>query len=333
MENFGFPNQIRVSLGSAIVLGLLIGKLDIKPTTVYLLMCRDSKCIANCGFCPQARNSKGKANLLSRVTWPIFKTEKLIRRIEKIKKNRKIKRICIQSLNYPDAYNDVLFFVKELRTRIDIPISVSSKPIKREKMKKWKEAGVNRISIALDGATKKIFEKVKGSKINGPYRWEKQIGALKDAISVFGTNSVNTHLIVGLGETEKELSKTIQMCVDIGVKTGLFAFTPIPGTFLEDFSPPKIDSYRRIQVANFLLVNKKLRFENIEFEKNGRITNFRIKKEIIQEIINSGEPFLTSGCTGCNRPFYNEKPGGPLYNFPRNLFPEEIEEAKRYFDN
>ena len=82
MENFDFPNQIRVSIGSAIVLGLLKGKLDTKPTTIYLLMCRDSKCIANCGFCSQARNSKGKANLLSRVTWPIFKTENLIKRME-----------------------------------------------------------------------------------------------------------------------------------------------------------------------------------------------------------------------------------------------------------
>ena len=34
---FDFPNQIRVSVGSAIVLGLLEGDLDAKPTTAYLM--------------------------------------------------------------------------------------------------------------------------------------------------------------------------------------------------------------------------------------------------------------------------------------------------------
>jgi biotin synthase len=33
----------------------------------------------------------------------------------------------------------------------------------------------------------------------------------------------------------------------------------------------------------------------------------------------AGEAFRTSGCPDCNRPFYNEQPGGPLYNYPRPL--------------
>ena len=42
-----------------------------------------------------------------------------------------------------------------------------------------------------------------------------------------------------------------------------------------------------------------------------------------------GEPFQTSGCPDCNRPFYNEQPGGPLFNFPRPLEAEETEQAVR----
>ncbi|MEA1905235.1 MAG: radical SAM protein, partial [Candidatus Hadarchaeota archaeon] len=41
--------------------------------------------------------------------------------------------------------------------------------------------------------------------------------------------------------------------------------------------------------------------------------------------VNSGEPFRTSGCPGCNRPFYNESPRGPIYNYPKKLSPEEID--------
>jgi len=33
---------------------------------------------------------------------------------------------------------------------------------------------------------------------------------------------------------------------------------------------------------------------------------------------------LTSGCPNCNRPYYNEKPSGPIYNYPRPLKKEEI---------
>ncbi len=53
-----FPDLIRVSLGTAMVLGLLDGKLDAEPTTAYLMTYKLGKCTANCGFCPQAKTSK-----------------------------------------------------------------------------------------------------------------------------------------------------------------------------------------------------------------------------------------------------------------------------------
>jgi biotin synthase-related radical SAM superfamily protein len=40
-----------------------------------------------------------------------------------------------------------------------------------------------------------------------------------------------------------------------------------------------------------------------------------------------GEAFCTAGCPGCNRPFYNERPAGPMYNYPRPLTPAEVEAA------
>jgi len=323
------PENIRVSIGSAMVLGLLRGKLDAKPTTIYLLTCRNEKCSANCGFCPQARDSKGRADMLSRVTWPTFMTRKVVDGIERTVGGGAIKRVCIQSLNYPEVFDEVLLFVREIKSRVTVPISVSCQPLNPEKMRVLADAGVNRISIALDAATEKIFDRVKGQNIGGPYRWERQREALNEAVKVFGEGSVSTHLIVGLGETEKEICQTIQWCVDSGVYPGLFAFTPIPGTALENNPQPSLSSYRRAQVAHCLLTHRKTRFENMAFDSNNCITNFGISKERLLEVIDTGEPFLTSGCPGCNRPYYNERPGGPLYNYPRQLRPEEIEKAKR----
>ena len=325
------PERIRVSTGSAIVLRLLRGKLDAKPTTIYLLTCRNEKCSANCGFCPQARESKGRADMLSRVTWPTFMTRQVVDGIERTVRGDAIKRVCIQTLNYPEAFEDVSVLVVEIKSQVMVPVSVSCKPLKLEKMKALADVGVNRISIALDAATEKIFDRVKGQNIGGPYRWERQRKALNEAVKVFGEGSVSTHLIVGLGETEKEICQMIQWCVDSGIYPGLFAFTPIPGTALENNPPPSLNHYRRVQVAHYLLTHRKIRFENMAFDSNSCLTNFGISKERLLEVIDSGEPFLTSGCPGCNRPYYNERPGGPLYNYPRQLRPEEIEEAKKVF--
>ena len=329
MTGASIPERIRVSTGSAIVLGLLRGKLDAKPTTIYLLTCRNEKCSANCGFCPQARMSKGRADMLSRVTWPTFKTRQVVDGIERTARDGSIKRVCVQTLNYPQVFDEVLFLVREIKSRVTVPISVSCQPLNPERMKALADVGVNRISIALDAATEEIFDRVKGRNMGGPYRWEKQRKALQEAVRVFGEGSVSTHLIVGLGETEKEICKTIQWCVDSGVYPGLFAFTPILGTALEDNPQPSLSSYRRVQLAHHLLTHRKSRFENMAFDRNSCLRDFGIPKERLLEVVDTGEPFLTSGCPGCNRPYYNERPGGPLYNYPRQLLPEEIEEAKR----
>jgi len=112
----------------------------------------------------------------------------------------------------------------------------------------------------------------------------------------------------------------------------LFAFTPIPGTALENNPQPTLNHYRRIQLAHYILANRKTRLEKMEFDLEGKLENFGIHKEMLLEIIDNGKPFLTSGCPGCNRPYYNESPGGPLYNYPRQMQPKEIEEVKQVFN-
>ncbi len=323
------PERIRVSTGSAIVLGLLRGRLDAKPTTIYLLTYRDGKCFANCGFCPQARTSKGRANMLSRVTWPCFPTKQVLSGMERIVKTDEIKRVCIQALNYPTVFDDILSLVEEIKSRVKVPISVSCQPLNLDKMKMLAEAGVDRISMALDAATEEIFDQIKGRLVGGPYVWEKLRDGLRHAGRIFGEGSITTHLIVGLGETEKEMVHMIQWCFDFGVYPGLFAFTPIQGTLLEKSPQPSLGHYRKIQIAHYLITHGKTRCENMAFDDDGCLIDFGVSEEQLREVIKTGEPFVTSGCPGCNRPYYNERPGGPLYNYPRQPLPEEIAEIER----
>ena len=191
------------------------------------------------------------------------------------------------------------------------------------------EAGADRIGIALDAATEKLFNEVKGVNANGPYDWNEQFRQLREALEIFGKGNVSTHIIIGLGETEKEAASLIQQCVNMGVSPALFAFTPIRGTALENKSQPSLAAYRRIQLARYLIINDHTRYGNMRFNADGKITDFGMKKEKVTQVVETGKPFLTSGCPDCNRPFYNEKPSGPIYNYPRNVRKEELSAIKR----
>ena len=72
---------VRVSIGTAISLGLIDGWTVVNPRTVYLLTYYDGKCLSNCSFCSLARNSKSRGDMLSRVIWPKFELEKVINEI------------------------------------------------------------------------------------------------------------------------------------------------------------------------------------------------------------------------------------------------------------
>ncbi|UCH32755.1 MAG: radical SAM protein [Candidatus Bathyarchaeota archaeon] len=317
--------KIRVSSGSAIVLGLMEGVLNAKPTTAYLLTYIESKCMANCGFCSQAKNSESRADRLSRVAWPVFATKQVLPKLRAAIDRKEIARVCIQALNYPTILEDLLALVKSIKyQRIDVPISVSCQPLEKSQMTKLAEAGIQRIGIALDAATESIFNRVKGSLAGGPYDWNRQRAALLEALEVFGKNGVSTHLIVGLGETEREMIETIQWCVDHHIYPALFAFTPIHGIAMENSQPPTINRYRRIQLARYFLVHGMARFEEMIFGEKGLITGFGASRVQVRKAIQSGKPFLTSGCPNCNRPYYNEKPSGPIYNFPESPTQSEI---------
>ncbi|MDQ1280957.1 MAG: Radical protein [Thermoproteota archaeon] len=325
MAEIIIPLSVRVSIGSAILLGLTQGTLNVKPTTVYLLTYHKTKCSADCGFCSQARSSKSRDDLLSRVTWPIFQLDYVVAKLKLAVEKKLIDRICIQVMNYPNVFDEILELVRRLHLELSTPISISCQPLDLKQIKKLAESGIDRIGIPLDTPTKELFKRVKGK----PYVWESQIEALENAVQILGRGRVSTHLIVGLGERDDELLRMIQRMIDMGVYPSLFAFTPIRGTRLEKLSQPPFIRYRMIQLAHYLITNIKTRIENMSFDEDGFIIDFGVDDEMLRGVISLGTPFVTSGCPGCNRPYYNERPGGPLYNYPQKPNYEELIEIKR----
>ncbi|MCW4039151.1 MAG: radical SAM protein [Candidatus Bathyarchaeota archaeon] len=318
-----YPEKVRVSLGSAILLDLIIGKIDVAPTTLYLLTYHPGKCRANCSFCSQARSSTSRSDRLSRVAWPVFSTNRFLTQLNAVGKIKGVQRICLQAINYPAVYEDTLNLIREFR-KSNIPISISCQPFTENQIYQLVDAGIDRIGIPLDLPTEALFNKIKGNLTGSHYTWKTHLAALSAAVKHLGKGNVSTHFIAGLGETDYDLLHTMQQMLDMGVYPSLFAFTPIPGTPLNTRSQPPISRYRRLQIAHYLLVTSQTRIEHFTFNPKGCLLSFGIDTTCLTTVIQSGIPFHTSGCPGCNRPYYNERPGGILYNFPRKPNMQEI---------
>ena len=319
LEKSVFFMKTRLSLGSAVLLGLKKAKCDVLPTTVYIML--GEHCTGNCSFCAQTifkkrEKRKGKDGYLSRVVWPEFPFEKIL---DGLYLNKgKYRRICFQCLNYKMMLRDLKRSVRDIKKAgIEVPVSVSSVPVKKEDMLELKKMGVSQMTFSLDAATEEIFNKIKGSERGGVFTWGDYLKALQESREIFGR--ALTHLIVGLGETDKDIFKLVDALHREGIFVSLFAFTPLEKKVGKAPDPVR---YHIIQLFTWLIYKGFVKVHDMKFQRDGNLLFGGISyKEIIKRL-NSGEEWLlkvfnTSGCEGCNRPFYNEKPSGPIYNYAK----------------
>jgi len=284
--------KIRVSTATASLLGLKKYRMDAIPTTLYFML--PGECRGNCLYCTHASGH------LSRVEWPPFDMEEVIKKVEE----SRAERICIQS-PYGEGYAEMLAEVAR-KMRGSKPISVSISAISERELKMLKEAGVERVGVGLDCATPEIFAKWK----KGVPSWEAYMKTLQDAKKIFG--NATCHLIIGLGESDKEAIELMMGMKEKGIDIALFAL------FVKNDNRVELSRYRAIQLARYVIYHGGGEFC---FDEEDNL------KEIVLENV-SEEAFLTSGCPHCNRPFYNERVT-KIYNYPRPLDKEEFEKAMK----
>jgi biotin synthase len=190
------------------------------------------------------------------------------------------------------------------------------------------------VGIAVDAATEPLFDALRGKPAGGPHRFDRYWDCLAEAVLVFGGRNTGVHLIHGLGETEQELTAAMARMRDMGGSTHLFSFYPESGTAMEGNPIPTLDSYRRVQLARYLIDHDLSAADGFRFDRKGRIARFGVGRRSLEEIVASGEPFRTSGCAGadgqpaCNRPYSNSPPGPDIRNYPFPPWPEDLERIR-----
>ena len=324
----GSPETVRLSIAAAMTLGFRRGKFfrNAKLGCINLLMEYDRGCIANCLYCGQAKEIADGPDCRSliRVEWPSYPLKDVIKAINTtVEKNHFVERVCVSSLTSPKAPEDLVSIVRKVKTGTGLKVSTLITPTSFTKthFESIKAAGVENITIAVDAATEGLFDKLRGKGAGGPHRWDRYLKGVEEAVMVMGNGrkSVGIHLIIGLGETEEEAAGLIQRCYDMGVSVHLFSFYPENGTGLEDWTQPPIEQYRRVQLVRHLIDRGLSRFEKMKFE-SGALKEFGLPENELLSIVRNGKAFMTTGCTGCNRPFANETPTqamkGLLRNYP-----------------
>jgi biotin synthase-related radical SAM superfamily protein len=304
--------KVNVSIGTAAVLGLARVPMAVAPTTAYLML--GGRCLMNCTFCAQARESQANALHLSRVTWPEYDLAAVVEKLAGAVARDDIRRACLQVTVTADAFEQALAILHAVKADCEVPFDVAILPRDLDQVRRLVMAGADHIGFGLDAACERVFRQVKGGN------WARNLALIEETASAFPGRAA-VHLIVGLGETELEMVERMQWGHDLGVTVGLFAFTPVAGTHLASLSPPSLAVYRRMQAARWLIVHSQSQVQQMKFDGEGRL--LRLGAALPAH----GQPFQTSGCPDCNRPFYNEQPSGPLYNYPRPLTVAEAERA------
>ena len=315
-ERVRLGSLVGVSAGTASLLGLSQARNAVNPTTAYLLV--GGRCRRDCVFCAQACSSRAPSTVLSRVAWPLFPWREARGAVCRAYQAGRLSRACLQVTDSPESWRVVSEIAEE--SKGCFPLSASLVCENLEEVGGFLGQGLERICISLDGATPEIYHWCKGGI------WERAMDLLREAAGRF-SGRIATHLMVGLGESEAEVAQLLGVLQGWGVSVGLFAFTPVRGTALEGHSPPDLGAYRRVQIAHFLMRNRLAGIGDFSFSPEGSIMDYGMPGELLAEFLANGEAFRTSGCPGCNRPYYNERPGGMLYNYPRPLSQSEVVQA------
>jgi biotin synthase len=336
------PEFVRISYAAAMELGLKPGSFlrGCGCGCINLLQNYTTSCFANCAYCGLARERPGVSEDKSfiRVDWPMYATALVADKIAEREANGGVGRVCVSQVQHPRAYQDLITICLEIHSAAPpVPISalVSTTTLNEERLHEIKAAGVDIIGIGLDAVTEELFHTTRGKGTRGPHTWRQHWQIVRAARELYGPMNVNCHLMVGLGETDKELVHMFSQLHSEQIAGYLFSFNPEPGTVMESVERTPVRRWRRIQLVKHLIEKEELPQEAIGFDAEGNIISIEGHHAALEGGVESGLPFMTNGCpdrggeVACNRPYGSYRPGEPFRDYPFQPIGEDVEAIRQ----
>ncbi len=328
------PEYVQISTAAAMTLGLMPGRMHRCACTrcLNLLLTYPEGCRANCAYCGLARHREAERDYADRnfirVDWPAVPVEQMVEIVARDGAASAFHRMCISMITHPRSDADTVSVLRAWTRRIDpaaIPVSILSNPttMGREDVIRLKALGADIFTVALDAATPEIFERTRGKGVQSPHKWAKYWDILHAAREVFGPQKFGAHIIIGMGESERDALTLVQQLVDLGGHSHLFCFFPEKGSLMDHLPATPRDQWRRVQLARYLMDYASVRLEHMRFDGFGRVVDFGLPASELDRIIEEGVAFRTSGCPGkfrddvsaCDRP-YGDSPPSDIASFP-----------------
>jgi biotin synthase len=338
------PEYVQMSTAAAITLGLVPGKMHRTGCThcLNLLVTYPEGCRANCAYCGLARHREEARDYADRnfirVDWPTARYDDVIARVKAGSDKGQFQRMCISMITHPNSNADTFVLLgKWMREVPQVPVSILSNPttLDQADLVRMQQMGADIFTVALDAVTPAIFERTRGKGVDSPHKYAHYWQAIEWAAAVFGPEKFGAHLICGMGETEREILDVAQQIRDMGGHNHMFAFFPERGSLMEDWPAVERGQWRRVQLARFIIDYAGGHLRDMRFDDEGRVIGFGVPKQKLEEIVNSGKPFRTSGCPGkdddvsaCNRPYGDSSPTDIL-SFPFALDRRDVASVKR----
>ena len=322
------PDYVRISVAAAIELGLTPGKINgCSCNCINLLQNYPQGCAANCSYCGLARERPGVAeeNSFIRVDWPLFETDLVAEKIAEKEAQYTVGRVCIAQVQDHRATEDLIDMAARVHTAAPaVPISalVTATLLDEENLYQIKESGVDIIGVGLDAVSEDLFLRTRGKLAKGPHRWDQHWEIIRAARQIYGAMKVNCHLIVGLGETDREMFDMIFQLKSEQIAGYLFSFNPEPGTQMQEVPRAPLVRWRRIQYVKNLIEEHDLPPESLEFSVQGDLVGLHTPEPSARLELDSGIAFMTNGCPdrngvmACNRPYGSYRPGEDYRDYP-----------------
>ena len=330
--NMRSPGYVQMSTAAAITLGVMRGYMHRTDCTrcLNLLLTYPEGCRANCAYCGLARHREAERNYADRnfirVDWPAVPYDQVVDIVASGGDGGRFHRMCISMITHPNSDRDTPIVLRKWVERVKhVPVSILSNPttMTRADVQELKDLGAEIFTVALDAANPDVFDRTRGRGVQSPHKWSKYWEILHAAAEIFGPERFGAHLIVGMGESDFDVLTQVQKIRDLGGHSHMFAFFPEAGSLMGHLPAVPRPQWRRIQIARYLIDYRAHRIERMRFDESGRLADFGVPKDELEEVITAGTAFRTSGCPGkeatdvsaCDRP-YGDSPPRDIASYP-----------------